>query len=238
MDAKEVEEARVPLVVGDQQLVGKMSRDLLDVGLDARRRREGQGLAGLDVDAVGLPVLVAAVLPEENDVATAGQPDQPGGEVAVGHPGERPRLGDVGERADPEVQPTVEGRQEGEATSVRAQAHDRSVGAGKQHATGDEPDGRQRRRRAGMAKQSARAGGGAEQELATGRPLEAHAGEPVRSISSTAANVSTKLSSSLSPIGVERHPRPVTEISTPCSSRRRTMRCKRSVSSGVVRVLR
>ena len=39
--------------------------------------------------------------------------------------------------------------------------------------------------------------------------------------SSTAANVSISLSSSASPIGVDRQPRPVIDTSTPCSMSRR-----------------
>ena len=59
-----------------------------------------------------------------------------------------------------------------------------------------------------------------------------------RSVSSTAANVSVRPSSSASPMGVERQPRPVIDISTPRSMSPRISRCRRASSSGVVRVLR
>src|SRR5437763_16132541 len=49
---------------------------------------------------------------------------------------------------------------------------------------------------------------------------DAEAAHAFRSISRTAANVSTRPSSSASPIGVERHPSPVVDMSTPGSLRR------------------
>ena len=67
---------------------------------------------------------------------------------------------------------------------------------------------------------------------------DAEAAHAFRSISMTAANVSTSPSSSASPIGVERHPSPVVDMSTPCSMSRRTSRTRRSVSAIVARVLR
>ena len=67
---------------------------------------------------------------------------------------------------------------------------------------------------------------------------DAEAAHAFRSISRTAANVSTRPSSSASPIGVDRHPSPVIDMSTPCSMSRRTSRTRRSVSAGVARVLR
>src|SRR6185503_7458977 len=61
---------------------------------------------------------------------------------------------------------------------------------------------------------------------------------PRRSMSRTAAKVSTSPSSSASPMGVDRQPSPVIDISTPCSISRRTIRTRRSLSAAVVRVLR
>ena len=66
---------------------------------------------------------------------------------------------------------------------------------------------------------------------------DAEAAHAVRSISRTAANVSTRPSSSASPIGVERHPSPVVDMSAPCSMSRRTSRTRRSASADVARVL-
>ena len=57
-------------------------------------------------------------------------------------------------------------------------------------------------------------------------------------LASTAAKVSTRASSSASPIGVERHPSPVVEMSTPCDRRSMTMRRNRSASAVVTRALR
>src|SRR5262249_48159105 len=62
---------------------------------------------------------------------------------------------------------------------------------------------------------------------------DAEAAHAVFSIASTAANVSTRPSSSASPIGVERHPSPVIDMSTPCSMSRRTRRTSRSFSAWV-----
>ena len=76
VDAIDVEVALVALVMGEQQLAGKARRGLLDEGQHAGSRRQGADVAGLDVDAMGLPVLVAALLAEEHDMAVVVRPPQ------------------------------------------------------------------------------------------------------------------------------------------------------------------
>src|SRR5262249_29610918 len=81
---EEIEEPLGALIVRDQELVGEMMRDLLDEAGHARRRRERQTIADLQVDAMGLPVLVAPLFTEVHDVTIVMQPYQPGAEIAVG----------------------------------------------------------------------------------------------------------------------------------------------------------
>src|SRR4029453_14492417 len=68
VDAIDIEVAFVALIVGEQQFARKARRDLLDVGSHAGPGRQGTDITGLDIDAMSLPVLIAALLPKEHEV--------------------------------------------------------------------------------------------------------------------------------------------------------------------------
>src|SRR5262245_5569278 len=101
VDSEDIEEALVALIVRDQELVGEMMRDLLDEAGHARRRRERQTIAGFQVDAMGLPVLVAPLLTEVHDVTMVVQPYQHGAEIAAGDLRKWPRRLHHAQRAHP-----------------------------------------------------------------------------------------------------------------------------------------
>ena len=101
VDAEDVRETLVSLIVGDQELIGEVARRLLDVRLDAGTRREGEDIARVHIDAMGLPVLVSTLISKERHVAIVVEPHDPGAQVAVGHPGERTRLREIVDLADP-----------------------------------------------------------------------------------------------------------------------------------------
>ena len=186
VDTKNFEEALVPLVVRDQQLVREVAGDLLDVAFDARPWCEGEDVACLQIDTMGLPVLVAALLAEEHDITVIGQPYEPGAEGTVGHPRERPRLLDVRDRPDPQVQHAIDRRQEGDAPAVRTDADHRPVGVGEQEAAGNQwhgdggspcrrlPPRRPRPQGRGTAEQPRGAYGGGKKKLATIERLVMH----------------------------------------------------------------
>ena len=109
----------VVLVQADEDVAGAAPRDAEDAGLDAVERRRVAVVAGLRVDDVQVPVLVAAA--------------SPGGRSGGGRP--RPRctsgsprsVSDVtgrarvaGEVADPHVQDVVDGLDVGQAAAVRS----------------------------------------------------------------------------------------------------------------------
>src|SRR5262245_9570629 len=105
-----------------------MMRDLLDEAGHARCRRERQTIAGLHVDAMGLPVLIAPLLTEVHHVTIVMQPYQPGAEIAVGDLRERPCGIDIVDRADPKIEHAIDRREKGDAPSIRADAYDQSAG--------------------------------------------------------------------------------------------------------------
>ena len=118
--------------MGEEDLAGKMAGRLLHVGPDAGSGRQGEDVAGLQVDAERLPILIAALFTEEHEVTVVMEPSVEGGDVAVGHAGDRPRLCHVADRAHPEVQDLVDRREEGDACAVGADAHPRPRGVGEQ----------------------------------------------------------------------------------------------------------
>ena len=80
----------------------------------ARPRRQRLDIAGVQIDPPGAPVLVAALLAEEDDVPVVMHPDDPGAEIAVGHLGHRasplrPPGVDPVDRRDPKIEDAVDG---------------------------------------------------------------------------------------------------------------------------------
>ncbi len=124
VDAVDFEESLVALVMRDQQFVGEMMRGLVDVASHARRRRERQDVAGLDIDPMGLPILVAALLAKEHDMAVVVEPLHPRPQAAVGHPRQGPRVANIVERGHPEIQHAVQRSEVSDTTPVRADVHD------------------------------------------------------------------------------------------------------------------
>jgi hypothetical protein len=89
VDAVDLEESRVLLIVGEQDLAGKVAGRLLHMGPHARAGREGDDVAGLHVDAERLPILIATVFTKEHQVTVVVRPRVIEEDAAVGHVGHR-----------------------------------------------------------------------------------------------------------------------------------------------------
>ncbi len=145
VDAVDVVEARVAVVQTDEDLLRKLFAQALDLGRDFLNRREVFGLDLLQVDAVNVPVLVAAgVLQIEDMAAVVGPEVNTDAALFV----MRDRLGRAGivDRTDEHVQHAVARRQETELRTVRADPCRSLVGIAEQGRTRDQRDSGDRRR--------------------------------------------------------------------------------------------
>ena len=70
-----VEDLRVALVQAHQDGVGKMVADLLDLRPHARQRRQIGRLAAGEIDAVDVPVFIAALVLEVDDLPVVVGPE-------------------------------------------------------------------------------------------------------------------------------------------------------------------
>ena len=122
----------------DQELLREVAGHLLDVRPHAGTGRQHADVAGRQIDTMRLPVLVAALLAEVNDVPVVVHPRQPRAEAAVRYARERPGFRDVAQRRDPEVQHAVERSEEREARAIRADPRPALVGIAEQHPAWDE----------------------------------------------------------------------------------------------------
>ncbi len=116
-------------------------RRLLHVSFDPRPGAEGENLPGVEIDAMSLPVLVTALVAEEDDVAIVGQPYDPRTEIAVADPSQWARLRGMAHVGHPQVEHAGNRSQEGDAPSVGAQPHDRSVRAPEEDVTRNQSHG-------------------------------------------------------------------------------------------------
>src|SRR6266851_1926934 len=98
MHAIDVEEALVALVVRDQQLLREVAGHLLDVRPHAGAWRQRADVAGRQVDTMRLPVLVAALLAEVDDMPVVVHPPEPRPEAAIGDARARSGFRDVAQR--------------------------------------------------------------------------------------------------------------------------------------------
>ncbi len=128
---------RAALIDADQDLVRDAVADLLDPHLDAVDRGQVPGLAALQVDGVGAPVLVAADVLQVDDVPV-GEGPEVAPDAAVGVVGHRPGRARIVGRTDPDVEHAVDRRQVADPGAVRAAAHGGLVGVAEQGLAGDQ----------------------------------------------------------------------------------------------------
>ena len=180
VDAVELEESGVLVIVGEQDLAGEVAGRLLHVGPDAGPGRQRENVTGLQINAKRLPVLVAALFTEEDHVTVVVEPRIEGGDIAVGHAGDGPRLCHIADRAHPQVQDLVDRGEEGEPSTVGADARPRPRRLGEQQPARDQRDGpdaragRLRTDGGDTVQEQARSGGGADEELASTERAPVH----------------------------------------------------------------
>jgi len=110
---------------------------LLNVASRSGSRRQRPDIAAFQIGTPSTPIFVAGRLAEEHDMSVVPHPDDPGTEIAVGHPGYGTRLFYPVQRRNPEVEHAVNRSTEGNPGAVRADPHDASLGISKNQAAGE-----------------------------------------------------------------------------------------------------
>ena len=119
LDAVEIEEARVAPVMGDEDALRMPGGKLIDARLRALMRREVAHRRGLDIDGMDMPVLVAVLVLQHQDVARIMRP-LIGADAASGLAGNGPRLAGQGARRHEHVHYALQRREPGEMPAVGA----------------------------------------------------------------------------------------------------------------------
>jgi hypothetical protein len=128
IDAIEVGEPLVALVVREEHLAREAPAHLVHPRANPARRRERHDRAVADVDARAPPVLVAAALLEEHDVAIRVRPLAERGDRSFGHARHGPAGAEIADGRDPKVPDAVDRRDVRDRRAVERQVGRGDVG--------------------------------------------------------------------------------------------------------------
>ena len=133
----EIEKPLVARVVSEEHFGRPLRRTPCERCLHTALGGERNRRAGFDIDARRAPVLVSIMIAEEHDVPVVPGPYETAGDRAIGGAGDWPRLPNVVDGRDPQVENAVKRRAPGEPGAVRAEAKRPALGIFEEETPGD-----------------------------------------------------------------------------------------------------